>query len=714
MNNNIEYTLSNEDIKFPTLYEEDLDSCFRKENISKEILILDLSQLIYNFQDMIEKLTNIIKNDSNNFHSLCLHYKVNSYDLIVMLKLNQELALTVLSKFKPINKQIKLSKYEDFFPKEKNKENQDFFELMEIYHKNIDKDFSIIKGKVELMCQCIKEIYESKEECAIPLLCYMNKYYLKFLIKTKDLLYKFISIKNFKNDDIKIYHENMIVFFDLIFQLRNLEYGRKVLYSAYINDKNDIFNYEEKSDEWKELRKVIFKVSAKESDKIKDEYIKMNDATNKNIAYLDKIDFNSNMLFNLTKLAGSAIKYKFYSDENLKIYEHKESQITSNKILLEEALKLLKYRFVKNLMERSYPKISFREKIYMKKEYPEISLEYIKYLLIKLYGKEIIDKNFGLVKQPSRGLIDENIKAKIPLWQQKLKKEDKKYYVSTRILNSFPLNFNKKSQEQGYFSFFNFFNTKPEIKEVPKALLIHIHGGGFLESNTFMLESFLREASNSIGIPVLGIDYGCAPSHKYPEGLDDCFQAYMWVLNHCENELGFKPEKLILSGDSAGGNLLLGLVLLLIAMNKYDGKNIKLPDLILPLYPCCTLTNNNATVSACLAFDKVMLSLKDIGYMREAYRGYYDNELDPFVNIVFADEKLLKYFPPSRFLTASHDALRDDVIRFLSKLCKNPGIDVKMYDLINYQHGFVDVNNEIIKKLPLQIFFKEIKDFIQN
>ena len=720
MNKNIEYILSNEDIKFPTLYEEDLDSIFRKEGMTKEVLVSDLSQLINNFDIIIEKLINITKNNTNNFHTLCLKYKVNIYDLIVMLKLNKELALVVLSKFKE-NPNITLSKYEDYFPKEKNNDNNEDYDIMKIYHENIDKDFYIIKEKTSLMFKCIKEIYETKEECGIPLMCYMTKYYLKFMIKTKDLLDKFISIQNFNNDDIKIYHQNMIVFFDLIFQLRNLEYGRKVLYAAYINNNNDIFNYEENSDEWKELKKIIFKINSKDLNKVKEEYSKINDGTNQNIAYLDKIDFDSNFFFNLTKLAGTAIKYKFNSDENLKIYEHKENQILSEKVILEEAMKLLKVKLVKNMMERNYPKIELREKIYMKKEYPEITLDYIKSLLIKIYGEEIILKNFGNTQQPERNILDENIKEKMPIMQQKVKKEDKKYYVSSRLLNSYPLNINKKKEEQSYFNlnFFNFFSKKENIDintndKKPKALLIHIHGGGFLESNTFMLEKFLRETSNKIGIPILGIDYGCSPEHKYPEGLNDCYQAYMWILNHCEKELGFVPEKIFISGDSAGGNLLLGLVLLLIAMNKYDDKNIKLPDLIIPLYPCCTLDNNNATPSACLAFDKVMLSLKDIGYMREAYRGYYNNELDPFVNIVVANEKLLKYFPPSRFMTASHDALRDDTIRFLSQLCKNPGIDVKLYDLTNYQHGFMDLGNEYLRQLPLNIYWNEINEFLNK
>ena len=46
----------------------------------------------------------------------------------------------------------------------------------------------------------------------------------------------------------------------------------------------------------------------------------------------------------------------------------------------------------------------------------------------------------------------------------------------------------------------------------------------------------------------------------------------MWILDHCEQELGFKPEKILLSGDSAGGSLMLALTLLIIAMNEFDEK----------------------------------------------------------------------------------------------------------------------------------------------
>jgi len=57
----------------------------------------------------------------------------------------------------------------------------------------------------------------------------------------------------------------------------------------------------------------------------------------------------------------------------------------------------------------------------------------------------------------------------------------------------------------------------------------------------------------------LSIDYRLAPENPYPAALDDCWQAYNWVINYAEEVLGIKPTKIILTGDSAGANLAIGI-----------------------------------------------------------------------------------------------------------------------------------------------------------
>ena len=718
---NINYILSNQNIKFPLFLDEELNSYYQKEGMTKEILIDNLKNIIDNIKPIIDILKDITLKDTNTFNTLCLKYNINSYDFISNIKLIQEIASVILSKIQGNDEQIKLSTLEDFFPKENDENNKEILDLIKTQYNTIDKDFSIIKSKINSLLEKIKIIHEVKEECGIPFMCYLLKYYLKFIDKVKAQLDLYTSIENFKNADIKIYRKNMIIYFDLILLLQNFVHGFIILYKGYLNDKNDIFNFEENSKEWENLRKVVYRVNCKDLNKLKEEYKKQNNDMSNNAVYMNKFDSNSNNFFNITKVAGAAIRYKFNSDENLRIYEMKEGKLLYNKVLMEEFFKLFKIKMVKNQMKKGFPPIKQREKIYMKREHPEISLEYIKSLLMKIYDEETILKNFENTSQPKRESLDEKMKKGLPLWAQKLKKEEKKYYVSTRLFSSNELNINKKPEDKNNFNFFGFFSKNKNNSEAnkvaefkPKELLIHIHGGGFLDCSTLISENYLRETSNEIGIPIIGINYGCAPKHPYPEGLNDCFQAYMWILEHCEQELGFKPEKILLSGDSAGGSFILGLTLLIIAMNEFDGKKIKIPDLILALYPCCSLNSNGISLSGCVSLDNLILSLKDTSYMASAYRGYYKNELDPFLNQMKADEKLLKHFPTSRFLLATNDGLRDEAIRFINKLSHINGIDVKAYDFTYYEHGFMGNKSKIIRDAPHNIFFQEIKEFINK
>ena len=125
-----------------------------------------------------------------------------------------------------------------------------------------------------------------------------------------------------------------------------------------------------------------------------------------------------------------------------------------------------------------------------------------------------------------------------------------------------------------------FSNKKDELAN-SDTLFIHIHGGAYVGGSTFQQENYLREWAKKLEMPFFGIDYGLSPMHQYPEPIDDCFQAYMWILKNAKEELNMNIKNIIISGDSAGGCMVLSLVFILITMNQYENIKIKLPDLIL-------------------------------------------------------------------------------------------------------------------------------------
>jgi hormone-sensitive lipase len=98
-------------------------------------------------------------------------------------------------------------------------------------------------------------------------------------------------------------------------------------------------------------------------------------------------------------------------------------------------------------------------------------------------------------------------------------------------------------------------------------------------------ENYLRRWSKELDCPLISIDYRLAPECPYPGSLDDVWQAYNWIIDHASEEFDIELNKIILVGDSAGGNLALGLIQLIMAHNK------RMPDALFLAYPGKIISN---------------------------------------------------------------------------------------------------------------------------
>ncbi len=59
--------------------------------------------------------------------------------------------------------------------------------------------------------------------------------------------------------------------------------------------------------------------------------------------------------------------------------------------------------------------------------------------------------------------------------------------------------------------------------------------------------------SKEMNIPFFSFDYRLAPNYTFPYCLDDVWQAYKYIVENVERLYGIKPNKIIMTGDSAGG-----------------------------------------------------------------------------------------------------------------------------------------------------------------
>lgn len=120
----------------------------------------------------------------------------------------------------------------------------------------------------------------------------------------------------------------------------------------------------------------------------------------------------------------------------------------------------------------------------------------------------------------------------------------------------------------------------------PEILIFHVHGGGYVATKPEGHECYLVKWSDqNPNTVLLSVDYRLA--HLYPAAIQDVLDAYLAVTSQSqESVLGFKPQKIILIGESAGGHAILSLTFMLNDM-KSLGEDVTIPNAVMPIYPSC-------------------------------------------------------------------------------------------------------------------------------
>ena len=95
---------------------------------------------------------------------------------------------------------------------------------------------------------------------------------------------------------------------------------------------------------------------------------------------------------------------------------------------------------------------------------------------------------------------------------------------------------------------------RPHGHSETRTAVVFCHGGGFVLCDLESHDGFCRAMARHTESVVVSVDYRLAPEHPAPAAVQDVFATFCWVIGHA-SELGLDPARVLIAGDSAGGNL---------------------------------------------------------------------------------------------------------------------------------------------------------------
>ena len=179
-------------------------------------------------------------------------------------------------------------------------------------------------------------------------------------------------------------------------------------------------------------------------------------------------------------------------------------------------------------------------------------------------------------------------------------------------------------------------------------VLVYFHGGGFVLGNLDSHDSLCRKIALGADCIVVAVDYRLAPEHPFPAAPQDSLAATKWVLDHAA-EIGGDPGRVIVGGDSAGGNLATG-----VAIRLRDEGVAKIRGQLL-VYPWIQLRPRIEGSMVTNGAD-YFLKVADLGWFEDMYLGDADADHPDASPLVIDD---LSNLPRALVITAGFDPLHD-------------------------------------------------------
>jgi len=211
----------------------------------------------------------------------------------------------------------------------------------------------------------------------------------------------------------------------------------------------------------------------------------------------------------------------------------------------------------------------------------------------------------------------------------------------------------------------------------PRCVLLYLHGGGYAIGSVSTHRDLTSRIARAAGVRALSVEYRLAPEHPHPAAVEDSTAAYRWLLGQ-----GIEAERVVISGDSAGGGLTLAT---LVALRDAGDP---LPAAGVSLSPWVDLEGIGESMTTLAEIDP-LLDRDGLLWMAKLYLGGLDPRT-PLAAPLYAD---LAGLPPLLIQVGKAEGLLDDARR-VAERARAAGVDVTLEawdDMIHVWHIFASM-----------------------
>lgn len=211
----------------------------------------------------------------------------------------------------------------------------------------------------------------------------------------------------------------------------------------------------------------------------------------------------------------------------------------------------------------------------------------------------------------------------------------------------------------------------------PYGVVVLVHGGGFVLGDLETHDEAGRRTCVGANALVVSVDYRLAPEHPFPAAVEDAEAATLWAAE-AVTDLGGDPRRMIVSGDSAGGNLA---AVVARRLRDHGGPSLVGQALI---YPVTDMRPEAHWPSRDELADGFGLTRDAMTWFAQRYLLREEDTRHPDASPIVVED--LSGLPPAFVLTAEFDPLRDEGDAYARRL-REAGVEVEHHRLDGTIHG---------------------------